>query len=188
MAENGDLDAEMKHRIQSVWKNWKKVSGILCDRRISLRVKGKVYKTELVRPAMMYGAETWAVKKAQEKKLDVAKMRMLRWKSGVTKLDRIRNERIRGTTKVGEISKKVHESRLKQYGHVLRVMGMEVLGKRRRGRPKRRWLDSISNDLSERELSGEDAQDQAKWRRLIRHIKVGGNAEESEIVRNPGLS
>ena len=55
---------------------------------------------------MMYGAETWAVKKAQEKKLDVAEMRMLRWMGGVTKLDRIRNKRIRGKTKVGEISKK----------------------------------------------------------------------------------
>ena len=178
LAENGDLDAEMTHRIQSGWKNWKRVSGILCDRRISLRVKGKVYKT-VVRPAMMYGAETWAVKKAQEKKLDVAEMRMLRWMSGVTKLDRIRNERIRGTTKVGEISKKVQESRLKWYGHVLRreeeyvgkrVMAMEVPGKRRRGRPKRRWMDSIRNDLSEKELSREDTQDRAKWRSLIRHI------------------
>ena len=140
LAENGDLDAEMTHRIQSGWKNWKRISGILCDRIISLRVKGKVYKT-VVRPAMMYGAETWAVKKAHEKKLDVAEMRMLRWMSGVTKMDRIRNERIRGTTKVGEISKKVHrirnerirgttkvgeiskkvqESRLKWYGHVSR--------------------------------------------------------------------
>ena len=112
LAENGDLDAEMTHSIQSGWKNWKRISGILCDRRISLRVKGKVYKT-VVRPAMMYGAETWAVKKAHEKKLDVAEMRVLRWMSGVTKMDRIRNERIRGTTKVGEISKKVQESRLK---------------------------------------------------------------------------
>ena len=68
-------------------------------------------------------------------------MRMLRWISGVTKLYRIRNERIRGTTKVGEISKKVQESRLKWYGHVLRredeyvgkrVMAMEVPGNRRR--------------------------------------------------------
>ena len=67
-------------------ENWKRVSGILCDRRISLRV---------VRPAMMCGADTWAVTKAQEKKLDVAEMRMLRWMSGVTKLDRIRNERIK---------------------------------------------------------------------------------------------
>ena len=102
IADNGDLDAEMTHRIQSGCKNWKRVSGILCDRRISLRVKGKVYKT-VVRPAMIYGAETWAVKIAQEKKLDVAELRMLRWMSGVTKLDRIRNERIIETTKVVEI-------------------------------------------------------------------------------------
>ena len=139
LAENGDLDAEMTHRIQSGWTNWKRVSGILCDRRISFGVKGKVYKT-VVRPAMMYGAETWAVKKAQEKKLDVAEMRMLIRMSGVTKLDRISNERIIGTTKVGEISKKVQESRLKWCGHVLRredeyvgkrVMAMEVPGKKK---------------------------------------------------------
>ena len=93
--------------------------------------------------------------KAQERKLDVAEMRMLRWMSGVTKLERIRNEKIRGTTKVGEISKKVQESRLKWYGHVLRredeyvgkrVMAMEVPGERRRGRPKRRgWIASGTN-------------------------------------------
>ena len=48
LAQNGELDAEMTHRIQSGWKNWKRIglSGILCDRRISLRVKGKVYKTD----------------------------------------------------------------------------------------------------------------------------------------------
>ena len=73
------------------------------------------------------------MQKAEENKLDMAEMRMLRWMSGVTKLDRIRNERIRGTTKVGGISKKVQECRMKWYGHVLRraeecvierVMGM----------------------------------------------------------------
>ena len=60
-----------------------------------------------------HGAETWALKKAQEKKLEVAEMRMLRWMCGVTKLDKIRNERISGTTKVGEITNKVQERRLK---------------------------------------------------------------------------
>ena len=49
-------------------------------------------------------------------KLDVVEM-MLRWMSEVTKLGRIINERNRGTTKVGEISKKVQESRLKWYGY-----------------------------------------------------------------------
>ena len=79
-----------------------------------------------------------------------------------------------------EISKKVQESRLKCYEHVLkreedeyvdkRVMVMEVPGKRRRGKTKQRWLDNIKNDLSERELSGEEAQDRIQWRHLIRHI------------------
>ena len=83
--------------------------------------------------------------------------------------------------KVGEIATKVQESRLKWYGHVLkredecvgkRVMGMEVPGKRRRGRPKWEWLDIIRNDLWERELSREDPQDRPRCRRLIRHIDL----------------
>ena len=49
-------------------------------------------------------------------------------------------------------------------------MRMEVPGKRRRGRPNGRWLDSTRNDLLERELSREDTQDRAKWRRIVRHI------------------
>ena len=53
------------------------------------------------------------MKKTKGKKLDMAEMRMLIWIGGVTKLDRIRNGRIGGTTKEGEISKKVQETRLK---------------------------------------------------------------------------
>ena len=72
----------------------------------------------------------------------------------------------------------MQESRLKLYGHVLRteevhvgkiMVVMEVPGKRRRERPKRRWLDNIKNDLSGL-LSGEEAQDRVQWRRLIRNI------------------
>ena len=40
LAENGDLDAEMTHTIRM--ENWNRVSGILGDRKISLRVNGKV--------------------------------------------------------------------------------------------------------------------------------------------------
>ena len=85
-------------------------------------------------------------------------MRMLRWMCGVTKLDKIRNERIRGTTKVGEITKKVQERRLKWYGHVMRreehyvgrrAMVMKVQGRRKRGRPKRRWLDKVKDDIKD---------------------------------------
>ena len=70
------------------------------------------YRT-VVRPALMCVAETWALKKAQENKLEVAEMRMLRWMFRVTKMDKIRNEIIRWTTKVGGSAKEVQERRLK---------------------------------------------------------------------------
>ena len=49
---------------------------------VIVKAKGKMYKI-VVRPAMIYGAETWGTKKAQEKRLDGAEMRMLRWTCGV---------------------------------------------------------------------------------------------------------
>ena len=43
LTENGELDAEMAHTIQSEWKKLEeRVLGVLCGRRISLRVKWKV--------------------------------------------------------------------------------------------------------------------------------------------------
>ena len=51
-----------------------------------------------------------------------------------------------------------------------RVMVIDVPEKRLRGRSKCRWLDDIKNDLTERELSGEDAQDRVQRRCIIRII------------------
>ena len=42
-----------------------------------------------VRPALMYGAETWTLKKAHNNVLEVGDMRMLRWMCKVMKLDKI---------------------------------------------------------------------------------------------------
>jgi len=81
---NGDLDSEVTHRMKEVWRDWKKVSGVLCDRRTTAKNKGMIYKT-VVRPAMMYEAETWPINKAQEKRLYITEMRMLRWMGGITR-------------------------------------------------------------------------------------------------------
>ena len=86
---------------------------------------------------------------------------------------------LEGRQKWEKYPRKCRRVGFKWYGHVSRredeyvgkrVLGMEVPGKRRRGRPKRRWMDNIRNDLSERGLSEEDAQDRSRWRRLTRHI------------------
>ena len=88
------------------------------DRRMSINIKGKVYRT-VVR-LMLYGGQTLLAKEAHENKLDFAEMEMLQFVCGVTKLDGIRNERIRGTTKVWEILTKVQERRLRWYWHSAR--------------------------------------------------------------------
>ena len=72
------------------------MTGLLCDRRVSARLKGKIHRT-VVRPAMMYSLETVALTKKQEAELEVAEMRMLRFELGVTRKDRIRNKYIRGS-------------------------------------------------------------------------------------------
>jgi hypothetical protein len=66
--------------------------------------------------------------------LHVTEMRMLRWMCGVTRMDRIRNEYIRGSLKV--VTKKMRRNGLAWYGHVMRrdeshitgVMSMNVDG------------------------------------------------------------
>ena len=68
--------------------SWKKVSGVLCDRKLSARVKGKMYKS-VIRPAMLYGMETVAVTERQVGKMKVAELKMVRWAPGVTRKDKI---------------------------------------------------------------------------------------------------
>ena len=68
--ESGGCEREVKKRVQAGWNGWRRVSGVICDRRLPARVKGKVYNS-VVRPAMVYRLETVAVTKNKWK----------RWKS-----------------------------------------------------------------------------------------------------------
>ncbi|KAK3532754.1 hypothetical protein QTP86_028122 [Hemibagrus guttatus] len=125
---NGECGKEVKKRVQAGWNGWRKVSGVLCNQKISARIKGRVYRT-VVRPAMLYGLETVSLRKRQESELEVAELKMLRFSLRVTRLDRIRNEYIRGTAHVGCLGDKVREARLRWFGHVQRRES-EYIGRR----------------------------------------------------------
>jgi len=49
----GDIDEDINHRIKVSWQKWKYTSGVLCDKRVPLGLKGKVYRM-VVRPAVLY--------------------------------------------------------------------------------------------------------------------------------------
>ena len=96
---------------------------------------------------------------------------------GVTRMDKIRNEYIRGTAQVGKFGEKTREARLRWYGHLRRkddgyigrrMLRMELPGKRKRGRPKRRFMDVVKEDMAEVEVTEEDTVDRRNWRKKIR--------------------
>ena len=74
------------------------MSGVICDRRVPARVKGKVYKVA-VRPAMLYGLETVGGTDEKTGGGDGGGRveDMLRFSLGVTSMDKSRNEYISGT-------------------------------------------------------------------------------------------
>ena len=76
--KSGGCEREIKKRVQAGWNGWRRVSGVICDRRLPARVKRKVYGS-VVRPAMVYGLETVAVTKKQVEEMEVAEMKMLRF-------------------------------------------------------------------------------------------------------------
>ena len=126
---------------------------------------------------MVYGLERVAVTKKQVEKMGVAEIKMLRFAMGVTRKDKIRNEHIRSTAKVERLGMKMREGRLRWYGHVMRrdqkyvgrkMIEMELPGKRRRGRPKRRFLDVVKKDMGEVGAKEMDVEERKMWRMMIR--------------------
>ena len=126
---------------------------------------------------MVYGLETVAVTMKQVEEMEVAEMKMLRFAKRVTRKDKIRNKHIRSTVNVERLGMKMREGRLRWYEHVMRrdqeyvekkMIEMELLGKRRRGRPKRRFLDVVKEDMGEVGAKETDVEDRKVWRMIIR--------------------
>ena len=105
--------------------------------------------------------------------MEVAELKMLRFSLGVTRMDKIRNEYIRGTAQVGRFVEKTREARPRWFGHVRRkddgyigrrTLRMQLAGKRKRGRPKRRFMDVVKEDMGEPEVTEEDTEGRNNWR------------------------
>ncbi|GJR45109.1 retrovirus-related pol polyprotein LINE-1 [Tanacetum coccineum] len=173
---SGRIDEDVARRIGVGWMKWRAASGVMCDRRIPLKLKGKFYRVA-IRPAMLYGSECCPITKAQANRVEVAELRMLRWTCGKTMVDMIPNGVFRAELDVDSIIDKMKEGRLRWFGHVKRrpetapvrrVEAMLVEGSRRRGRPKLRWEDRLKQDMKKILLSEDMTSDRNAWRDRIR--------------------
>ena len=126
----------------------------------------------------MYGADTWATTKWQERRLDVNEMRMLRWMCGVTEKDKITNKRVRGSAYVAPLTKKITDKRLNWYGHVKRreegqvlrgIVDVPVPGKKWRGIQKTTRKTFCKTDLKSVVLKVDGVLDRTPWKRDIQN-------------------
>ena len=151
-----------------------------------------MYRT-VVRPTLLYGAECWPTKRSHLQTMKVAEMRMLRWICGHTRLDKIRNEVIRGKIGVASIEDEIRETRLRWFGHIRRrsmdapVRRCEKLDRpnyrRSRGRPKKSSSEVIRHDMKTLGLVEDMAPDRKLWK--VR-IKVA-DCRQRIIYRSIGL-
>ncbi|KAH9401136.1 hypothetical protein TYRP_002727 [Tyrophagus putrescentiae] len=177
LSSDGCSKADVGARVSLSWNKWRSVTGVLCDKRMPMKLKSKVYRT-MVRPVALYGAECRSSTELLANRLHCMEMNMLRWSLGVTRLDRIPNDIVRMVYGVRPIKDKIVESRLRWFGHVCRsapdsIIGsawtLEVGGWRGQGRPKIRWYkDNVRKDMVKIGATEEDAMDRVKWRRMIK--------------------
>ncbi|XP_076810260.1 uncharacterized protein LOC143452992 [Clavelina lepadiformis] len=178
IGENDSTGRAVRTRIRASWKKFKELSGTLCGRLLSTNLKGRLYKV-CVRSVMCYGAECWAMKKADIRRMQTTEMRMIRMMCGKTLRDVIANDMLRGWTCVEDIEEHLRGHHLRWLGHVermneesltRRVQHKMVEGKVKRGRPKKTWEETVKDDMRRRGLKIEDSIDRGKWRRRCRQL------------------
>ena len=67
---------------------------------------------------MIYGGETWVIKKEDERRCEQNEMRMVRWMCDVTLKERKSNVELRDKLGVESISEVMRRGRMRWFGHV----------------------------------------------------------------------
>ena len=152
---DGDCSREIKRRLLLGRKVMTNLDSIFKSRDITLPTKVHLVKA-MVFPVVMYGCESWTVKKVEHQRIDAFELwcwkRLLR----VPWTARRSNQSILKETSPGcSLEGLMLRLKLQYFGHIIwRVDSLEktlMLGRigdrRRRGQQRMRWLDGITDSM-----------------------------------------
>ena len=152
---DGDCSHEIKRRLLLGRKVMTNLDSMLKSRDITLPTKVHLVKA-VVFPVVMYGCESWTVKKAEHWRIDAFELwcwrRLLRvlWTASRS------NQSILKETSPGySLEGLMLRLKFQYFGHLMRrvdslektLMLAGIRGRRRRGQQRRRWLDGITNSM-----------------------------------------
>ena len=155
ITKGGDCSHEIKRRLLLGRKVMSNLDSIFKSRDITLPTKVRLVKA-MVFPVVMYGCESWTVKKAECQRIDGFELWCWRRLLRVPGTARRSNQSILKEINPGiSLEGMMLKLKLQYFGHLMRrVDSLEktlmlggIGGRRRRGRPRMRWLDGITDSM-----------------------------------------
>ena len=155
ITEDGDCCHEIKRRLLLGRKVMTNLDSIFKSRDITLPTKVRLVKA-MVFPVVKYGCESWTVKKADRRRIDAFELWCWRILLRDPWTARRSNQSILKEISPGiSLEGMMLKLKLQYFGHLMRrVDSLEktlilggIVGKRRRGRPRMRWLDGIMDSM-----------------------------------------